>query len=133
MPLMPNAIPAGEDLSVEFKSDRGRLSDDELVATIVCLANTDGGDLYLGVEDDGRVTGLHPAHQNLAGLSVLIANRTVPPVTARVTLLEIDGERVAKIEVPRARRPVARSDGLLLRRRLLADGRAECVPMYPHE
>jgi ATP-dependent DNA helicase RecG len=130
---MPNAIPPVESLTVEFKSDRGRLADDELVATVVCLANTEGGEVYLGVEDDDRATGLHPAHQNLAGLSALIANRTVPPVSVRVTVLEVEGTRAAKIEVPLARRPVARSDGLLLRRRLLADGWAECVPMYPHE
>lgn len=81
---MAARLPTSENLTTEFKSDRGRLGDDELVATVVCLANTDGGDLYLGVEDDGRASGLHPAHQNLAGLSALIANRTVPPVAVRV-------------------------------------------------
>jgi hypothetical protein len=62
---MTGEIPKRESLTVEFKSDRNRLNDRDLIAAVVCLANTDGGDIYLGVEDDGTITGLHPAHQNL--------------------------------------------------------------------
>ena len=47
----------GENLSTEFKSDRKSLSDKELVAAVVSLANTEGGVLLLGVGDDGSVTG----------------------------------------------------------------------------
>lgn len=61
-------LPLTETLTIEFKSDRKRLPDDDLVEALVCLANTEGGELWLGVEDDGTPTGLHPAHQSLAGL-----------------------------------------------------------------
>jgi len=53
-------IPEKESLTSEFKSDRNRLPDLELVTAAVCLANTDGGEIYLGVEDDRTITGLHP-------------------------------------------------------------------------
>jgi ATP-dependent DNA helicase RecG len=56
---MSTPWPEREDLVTEFKSDRKRLSDSELVEAVVCLANTDGGIIYLGVEDDGTTTGLH--------------------------------------------------------------------------
>ena len=46
-------LPPAESLAVEFKSDRKRLSDEELVEALVCLANTEGRELWLGVEDDG--------------------------------------------------------------------------------
>jgi predicted HTH transcriptional regulator len=36
-------------MTVEFKSDRARLPDAELLLTVVCLANSDGGEIYLGV------------------------------------------------------------------------------------
>jgi ATP-dependent DNA helicase RecG len=49
-------IPQQESLTVEFKSDRKRLPDADLIAAVVCLTNTDGGSLYLGVEDDGTIT-----------------------------------------------------------------------------
>lgn len=126
-------IPERESLSVEFKSDVKRLPDADLVATVVCLANTEGGAIYLGVEDDGRLTGLHAEHQNVSGMSAMIANRTNPPLSVRISVLVEEGVTIARIEVPRSTRLVATSDGLLQRRRLQADGTPQCVPFYPHE
>ncbi len=130
---MTRTIPTQESLTVEFKSDRSRLPDRELIETVVCFANTDGGELYLGVEDDGQVTGLHPQHQNLSTLSAMIANRTNPPISVRVTAIQEEGKTIALIEVPKSTRLVATSDGLLQRRRLQADGTPQCIPFYPHE
>ncbi len=126
-------IPERESLTVEFKSDRDRLKDRDLIAAVVCLANTEGGEIYLGVEDDGAVTGLHPVHQDLTGLTALIANLTSPPLTVRVEAIDIERRRIARIAVPKSRQLVATSEGLLQRRRLRSDGRPECVPLYPHE
>jgi ATP-dependent DNA helicase RecG len=126
-------LPGRESLTVEFKGDTRKLADRDLVLAVVCLANTDGGILYLGVEDDGRVTGLHPEHRDVTGLAAMIANRTTPPLSVRVSLLALEGQPVARIEVARSERLVASSDGTLQRRRLLADGRPECVPFLPHE
>ncbi len=130
---MTRRIPEEESLTVEFKSDRTRLPDRELVAAVVCLANTEGGDIYLGVEKDGTISGLHVDHQNLTGLAAMIANRTIPPVSVRVAALQEEGHPVAYIEVPKSSRLVATSDGLLQRRRIQADGTPQCVPLYPHE
>ncbi|PIX26599.1 MAG: ATPase, partial [Deltaproteobacteria bacterium CG_4_8_14_3_um_filter_45_9] len=130
---METAILEKESLTVEFKSDQKRLSDRDLVATVVCLANTDGGEIYLGVEKDAVVTGLHHEHQNPTGLTALIGNRTNPPLSVRVEILEMLGKRVAKIIVPKSKRIVSTSDGVLQRRRLMADGTPQCVPFYPHE
>lgn len=131
---LPRAgIPEHESLTIEFKSDRNRLADADLIAATVCLANTEGGTLFVGVEDDGEITGLLPVHQDLPGMAALIANRTRPPLNVQVTRLEVDGKVVARIEVPKARNVVATADGLVQHRRLRADGTPECVPMYPHE
>lgn len=130
---MTRLIPERESLTVEFKSDRDKLADQELVAAVICLANTDGGDLYVGVEDDGRVTGLHPSHRNVAGLTAMIANKTVPPVTVRVEIIDAEGKAVVRVGVPKSRQLVGTSEGLLQRRRIKADGSPECVPFYPHE
>lgn len=126
-------LPRAEALRVEFKSDRKRLSDDELVEALVCLANTEGGELWLGVEDDGTPTGLHDAHQNLAGLPGLVAARTSPSLQVTVDAFEIERCRVARISVPRSLSDVATTSGVYLRRRLKQDGAPECVPMLPHE
>lgn len=126
-------IPDKESITVEFKSDQKRLSDRDLVTSVVCLANTEGGEIYLGVEKNGEITGLHQEHRNLTGLASLIANRTNPPLSVRVEPIKIGGNLIAKIIVPKSKRIVSTSEGVLQRRRLMADGTPQCVPFYPHE
>ena len=104
-----------------------------MVSAIVALANTEGGELLLGVEDDGTVTGLHANHVDLAALPSLIASRTNPSIAARVERFELGGQTVARITIPKSRQLVSTSDGLLQRRRLKLDGTPEAVPFYPHE
>jgi ATP-dependent DNA helicase RecG len=118
---------------LQLKSDIKKLPDRELVLAAVCLANTDGGTIWLGVEDDGRVTGLHPEHRDLTGLAAMIASRTVPPLSVRAIVIEHEGKFVGRLEIARSLRLIASSDGTLQRRRLLADGTPECVPFLPHE
>ena len=129
---MDRIIPSKETLTVEFKSDRKKLPDDELVEALVAFSNTEGGDLYLGVEDDGRITGRHETHKDFTQLSAFIANRTVPPVAVMVD--QIDAELpVIKISVSKSRSIVATSSGKILRRRMKADNTPENIPMYPYE
>jgi ATP-dependent DNA helicase RecG len=91
---MARNIPEKESLTVEFKSDQKRLPDRDLLEAVVCLTNSDGGDIYLGVEDDGTPTGLHPEHMNLMGMATMIDNRTIPPISVRVEPVDIKGLRV---------------------------------------
>ena len=129
---MKTTLPNRETLEIEFKSDLKKLSDSDLVDAIVAFANTSGGSLYLGVEDDGSVTGLHEQHTDITQLAALIANRTVPPVSVRTEILEAE-QPVLLIQVPKSRSIVAASNGKIQRRRLKADGTPENIPMYPYE
>ncbi len=126
-------LPPSETLRIEFKSDRKRLSDRELVEALTCLANAEGGELWLGVEDNGTPTGLHADHENLAGLSGLVAGRTSPSLPVTVEAVTVSGLKLARIEVPKASTIVATTSGMYLRRRLKPDGTPECVPLLPHE
>jgi ATP-dependent DNA helicase RecG len=127
------SLPSIETLTVEFKSDQKRLPDRDLIEAITCLANTDGGELWLGVEDNGTPTGLHPDHRQLNGLVGLVAARTSPSLVVQVETVTFEGIEVARIQVPQAKGEVATSNGVYLRRRLRHDGTPECVPMLPHE
>ena len=129
----------GETLEVEFKSEPTKpLADDRVVETAVCLANRLGSDpawLFLGVEDDGRVTGAKPRHGDHTDphrLRALIANRTIPPLGVEVEVVELDGLPVVVVEVPPVREPVATTGGRFLRRVLGSDGRPACVPLHFH-
>lgn len=130
---MTHHLPTAESLTVEFKSDRKRLPDSDLVEALVCLANAEGGELWLGVEDDGTPTGLHVEHRNLAGLAGLVAARTSPSLRVQVDAVEADGLRLARITVSKAQSVVSTVGGVYLRRRLKHDGTPECTPMLPHE
>lgn len=122
-----------ETSSLEFKSDLKRLPDDDLLDAVVALANSDGGTVYLGVEDDGTPTGIDKVHQDAVGLSAMIANRTVPPVSARAQIVGTEKTPVMQIDVPKSRSVVSTKSGKVLRRRMKVDGTPESVPMYPYE
>ena len=100
---MSIVIPCAESLTVEFKSDRNGYPDRELIEALTCLANTSGGELWLGVEDDATPSGLHCINQVL----------------------------VAQIHVPRAPTLVATYEGVYLKRRLKQDGTPECIRITP--
>ncbi|GAB4302227.1 MAG: ATP-binding protein [Oscillatoriaceae cyanobacterium] len=130
---MNSPLPPRETLTVEFKSDRKKLPDRELIEAIACLANTEGGELWLGVEDDGTPTGLHPDHRLLSGLVGLVAARTSPSLAVQVEAVTVEGVEVARIQIPQGPGEVATSHGVYLHRRLRPDGLPECVPMLPHD
>ena len=126
-------IPYKEDLTVEFKSDIKKLPDNELIDEIVGMANTKGGILYLGVEDDGKITGVSNMHKDAIGVTALIANKTVPSVSVRADIVTEEGKDVLKIEIPISRTVVSTSSGRMLKRRLKADGLPEVIPMFSYE
>lgn len=126
-------IPKKETLTVEFKSDINCLDEKELVSEIVGMTNTDGGVLYLGVEDNGDITGVHNKHKDPNGAMALIANKTVPSLSVRAEIIEEEGIEVLQIQIPMSKTIVATSDGKIQRRRLKPDGSPENVPMYPYE
>ncbi len=130
---MPLRLPPQETLTVEFKSDRRKLPDSDLIEALVCLANAEGGELWLGVEDDGIPTGLHAEHRQLEGLAGMVAARTSPSLSVQAEAVDLNGVTVARIHVPKAQGEVATTGGVYLRRRLKHDGTPECVAMLPHE
>ena len=129
---MKITLPERETMEIEFKSDVKKLSDSNLVDAVVAFANTKGGSLYLGIEDNGSVTGLNEQHKDITQLAAYIANRTVPPVSVKAEILDSE-QPVLLIQVPKSRSIVAASNGKIQRRRLKADGTPENVPMYPYE
>lgn len=130
---MSRMVPYEETLSIEFKSDIKKYGDNDLFEDVVAFANTEGGDLYLGVEDDGTITGVHPEHANPVTLGAYIANNTVPPISTRCEIVE-EEKPVLRITVPKSYGGiVATRSGKILRRRMKIDHTPENVPMYPTE
>lgn len=126
-------LPTKETLTIEFKSDKRKLQNSDIFDAVVAFANTEGGDLYLGIEDSGEVTGVHKDHMDPSTLGAFIANNTLPPVAIRAEIIE-DIYPVLKISVPKSYSGiVATITGKIQRRQIKADGTPENVPMYPAE
>lgn len=132
-----HSIPKKESLTVEFKSDRKKLNDSELLDEVVGFANTEGGTVYIGIEDNGEVTGVCKEHNDSVGVAALIANKTVPSVYVQADVIQAESSDgllpVLVISVPQSKTIVATANGKMMRRRIKLDGTPEVVPMYPHE
>lgn len=120
-------IKEGESLRLEFKRD-APLSEADLVEAVACLANTEGGWLLLGVEDDGTISGLHPSRQpvNPAQIQALITNKTNPSVPVEVHVVPTSKGTVLAIKVPKVSGLVGLSDGRVPRRYIAGRGKPEC-------
>jgi ATP-dependent DNA helicase RecG len=92
-------LPTAETLTVEFKADRKEpLKDRDLALAAIFLANAQGGTLYLGIEDDGSVTGLHPGRDRRKNLAAVIAEFTTPPLGVSVEYLQLPEHTVLQID-----------------------------------
>lgn len=125
--------PVKETLTIEFKSDRNCYSMAKLYEDLVGMANTDGGWLFLGMEDDGTPTGVHNQHKNLQFMESSIQDNTMPSLFVRTHMEEWDGCLVLAIEIPISRQLMMTSEGKYLRRRLKRDGTPETVALKPYE
>ena len=125
--------PLKESLTVEFKSDQRVLAMNELYKEVVALANTEGGVVCLGVEDDGTVTGMNAQHDDIVKMAADIQTHTVPAQYTELHVEDWDGKSVLVIEVKPSRQLVMTSGGRYLRRRLKQDGTPEMTAMPPYE
>lgn len=125
--------PSKESLSVEFKSDRKCYPMAKLYEDLVSMANTDGGCLYLGVEDNGEPTGVDSQHKNCQFMESNIQDNTMPSLFVHAQIENWDGYDILAIEVPVSRQLMMTADGKYLRRRLKQNGTPEVVALKPFE
>lgn len=128
--------PKKETLQIEFKSDPvDGLSDKSVADAVVGLANAQGGVLYIGIDDNGTISGLRSEKwRNPKKAAAFISNYTVPPLLVETDLVPAEKDRwVLTIKVPKAQGLCATRDGKVLRRRIKVDGRPENIPMFPQE
>ncbi len=127
----------GESLTCEFKSDLyKKLEFSEIVETVVGMANTQGGVLYIGVEDDGTVTCVQHLKKYVENVSLLqadIQKKTMPPVFTTVSVHVFPDSSVLGVVVNQGSDICSTTQGKVLRRIISPDGRPATVPMYPYE
>ncbi len=100
----------GEDLHTEFKEF---FTDNEDIAkSIVCFANTDGGQIIIGVKKDGDIIGVENVYELSRRLDDIAFNRCEPPITIIQETIIIEDKTVLVVNVPKGnQRPYRTSSG----------------------
>lgn len=96
----------GEDSTTEFKGiarSEYRIDPYDVAKVVSSLANTGGGRILLGVEDDSTVTGVGTIQQADAAMRQVVQacqQNVHPPIICRLTKLEHEGVLLLLVTVP---------------------------------
>jgi len=98
-----NIINKGEGLNTEFKLAAHAVPND-MYETVVSFSNTDGGIILLGVDDDGKITGIDESQKNKMLKDLVSALNSVdninPPLFLQPFLIEIEKKKSIVLQVP---------------------------------
>ena len=88
-----------ENKTTEFK----REYTDDLKYAVVAFANTDGGKIYIGINDDGSIQGVKDTDGTMLRITNMIRDVVRPDVTmfTECAVEEIDGQSVIVVNVQR--------------------------------
>jgi len=105
-------IARGEDLHTEFKE--WPVHPDDLAAAVVAFANTDGGQLILGVADDRTVKGVEDVDEVTRQVDNVATNSCEPPITVIQEVLEAENQKkVLVVNIPKGdQRPYRTNRGV---------------------
>ena len=96
-------IMLGEDSTIEFKREmppqRNNLADE-----IAAFANTQGGIILIGIDDNREIVGIEPQNlDNVEKTVVEICEDSIEPTVPIFTeKLRLDGKNLLKVEIPRS-------------------------------
>lgn len=86
-----------EGETVELKESLGEWK--EIVQTCAAFATAQGGRVYVGVADDGQVTGVQIGKGTMEDLANKIAQNTVPKLVPAITTQQEQGRTVILVDV----------------------------------
>ena len=88
-----------ESKTIEFK----REYTENLKYEVIAFANTDGGTIYIGIEDDGTVIGIENIDKTMLSITNMIRDSIHPDVTlfADVSTIDIEEKTVIRIDILR--------------------------------
>jgi len=95
-----NILKNGESSFVEFKEVS--VSPQTLAEEIVAFSNVKGGHIFIGVTDEGSVSGIDPARKKNLEETVINICRTsiVPPIIPLYEYIRIEDQWIAKVTIP---------------------------------
>jgi len=92
------SIEAGEGLTVEFK--RKVSSPEKIAREMIAFANTRGGVIIFGIDDDKMLVGVESEKAEIEDISFAAQQLCDPPVEHEVHIFGIDGHDIICMEIP---------------------------------
>lgn len=92
---LSNIIKLGENEQVEFKSS----FNDETIESLVAFANTKGGTVIIGVNDDGVITGVNVGKETIPKWINEIKQKTQPAIIPDIEVVAIKEYNTVVIKV----------------------------------
>jgi predicted HTH transcriptional regulator len=91
----------GEGLKIEFKKKAA--FPDKIVKEIIAMANTEGGNLLIGVDDDGTVSGQRFIEEEVFVMQKAIREQIKPELVYEVEVVKLNPKKgVAVFSIPRS-------------------------------
>ena len=86
-----------ESIHLELKKEYVK----DILKTVIAFANTSGGKIYIGIDDDGKVLGVQKLDTDILKLSNSIRDSIKPDITLFASILveKIDGKDVIVVDV----------------------------------
>ena len=102
IPEISKIISQGEGISVEFKEAREKVPA-SFYETVVSFANTNGGTILLGVDDDGNATGVNPDNKAKYLKNIVTAlnsaDKINPVLNLNPTAIDYNGKLIIAVQV----------------------------------
>jgi predicted HTH transcriptional regulator len=89
--VVKKLVAGGESLHVEFK--RKAAHPEKIVRELIAFANTDGGYLLIGVDDDGSVPGVKYPEEEWLGVRTSLRKHCRPPLQVNPTTIRISEKK----------------------------------------
>ena len=89
-------IGTNESTTIEWKQSLSET--DEIIETAVAFANSEGGQIFIGISPEGKVLGVQIGKDTIEKLVNQIAQHTDPKLHPKVTIKKIDGKEVIIVE-----------------------------------
>ncbi|MCE1188087.1 MAG: ATP-binding protein [Ignavibacteria bacterium] len=94
-------IAGGESLTCEFKLHFS--SHEKIARELIAFANTSGGVLILGVEDNGSIVGVASEKSEAELINQVVNDYCVPPVSIDIQYIKLDGKELVVVIVPESK------------------------------
>ena len=95
--MLSYLVGTSESTTVEWKQSLSEIK--EIIATISAFANTEGGRIFVGVSNEGKIIEIHVGKSTLENLVNQIHQQIEPKIHPKITEKEVEDKEIIIIEV----------------------------------